>query len=152
MSISKTQKIFLESFDKSNLLKVRLKIDPAKTKLKEFSKLNGYEGYILNEDLMDRTFDVLMLGDFDDPIIRNIPMDCIDNDSIVSKLDKFKIAAKAYLIYRAKANQEEDAEVFTDVELAKSINDIEKKLKDFGLNNEQVCEVYKLYVLINEPI
>lgn len=149
---NKTQKLFFENFQKSNLLKVRLKIDPANYKLKKYSKLNGYEGFVLNEDLIDGTFDVLMLGDFEDPIIKNVPIDCIDNDSVVSKLDKFKIATKAYLIHKFKVDQNEDNEIFNDIELSKSISDIEKKLKKFGLNNEQVCEIYKLYVLTNEPI
>lgn len=152
MPLSKTQRLFLEHFDKSKLTKIRLKIDPLNYKLKNFYKLNGYEGYILNENILDKTLDILLLGDMDDPIIRNIPSDCVDQNSVLSKLEKFKIAAKTYLIQVIEIAEDDDMEVIQDIENASSINDIERCLKDYGLSNEKICEVYKLYVLSNDVI
>ena len=145
---SNTQKIFLENFEKLKLTKVRLKVDPLNAKLKNFAYLNGYEGYILNEYIDTETVDVILLGDIDDPVIRNLPKDCVDEHSLLSKLDKFKISACYYL--KHVMDLKDSADVLEDIHMAASISDIEKILKRYGLNKESICEIYKLYVLSND--
>lgn len=146
---SKTHNIFLESYRNNSFIKVRLKVDPINKNLKEFAYLNGYEGYIINEDIENNTVDVVILGDLDDgPVIKNIPNDCVDRDSLLKRIDKFKIAVRSYL--KHKLDIDEDSDIYIKINIANSLQNIEKELKEFGLNNESICEIYKLYVIANE--
>ena len=45
-----------------------------------------------------------------------------------------------------------DNEIYKLIEISNTRKDIEKKLKEYGLNKEAINEIYKLYVLTNEPI
>lgn len=149
--LSKTYQIMMEAYINNNLLKkVRLKVDPINRTLEKFAYLNGYEGYILSEDVDNKTIDVMVVGDLENPFIKNLPCDCVDQNSIIDTLTKFKIATKTYLKHKLDIN--DDNEIYKLIEVCHSRKDIEKKLKDFGLNKEAINEIYKLYVLTNEPI
>jgi len=149
--LSRTQKTLMEAYTSNNLLKkVRLKIDPINRSNVDLAKFNGYEGYILSEDIDNKTIDVMVIGDLEEPIIKNLPYDCVDNESIIEPLTKFKIATKAYL--KHKLDIEEDNEIYDKVDASNSHKDIENNLKEYGLNKEAINEIYKLYVLTNEPI
>ena len=146
--MNKVTKILHEGINKLNLTKVRLKIDPHNKNLSNLLKLNGYEGYILNEDDVTGTLDVIVLGDIEDPIVKNIPFDCVDE--VVSKLQKFRTAAISYLNHKMDISPE--ADIIYDINDANNIPEIENLLKEFGLNKESIDEVYKLYVLANDVI
>ena len=146
-----TYQIMMEAYISNNLLKkVRLKVDPINRNLDKFAYLNGYEGYILSEDIDNKTIDVMVMGDLDNPLIKNLPYDCVDQTSIVDPITKFKIATKTYL--KHKLDIDCDNEIYKLIEISNTRKDIEKKLKEYGLNKEAINEIYKLYVLTNEPI
>ena len=146
-----TYQIMMEAYISNNLLKkVRLKVDPINRTLDKFAYLNGYEGYILSEDIDNKTIDVMVIGDLENPLIKNLPYNCVDQASIIDSVTKFKIAVKTYL--KHKLNIDSDNKIYDLIEIAKNRKDIEKELKNYGLNKEAVNEIYKLYVLTNEPI
>lgn len=146
-----TYQVMMEAYISNNLLKkVRLKVDPVNRNLDKFAHLNGYEGYILSEDIDNKTIDVMVIGDLKNPLIKNLPYNCVDQTSIIDSVTKFKIAVKTYL--KHKLNIDSDNKIYDLIEIAKNRKDIEKELKNYGLNKEAVNEIYKLYVLTNEPI
>ena len=149
--LTKTDKIFIEAYISNKILKkIRLKVDPLNKNLKDFAHLNGYEGYILSENILEQTIDVILLGDLDEPIIKNIPYDCIDKNNIVPAIEKFKIAVKLYLEY--KLNVDKKNSIYKIIDNYTNRKKIEKKLEHFGLSKQEIFEIYKLYVLTNETI
>lgn len=90
----------------TSLKRIKLKVDPKDNTLTDFTKLNGYEGYILEEHPEDDTVDVYITTDnqpemMDDHIFTNIPSSCIDVTGSLSTLEKFKLALVTYFKSRA---------------------------------------------------
>lgn len=104
MSLNKTVQEALSNL--TSLKRIRLKVDPKDNTLADFTKLNGYEGYILEEHPEDDTIDVYVTTDdqpecMDDHIFTNVPSSCIDVMGSLSTLEKFKLALVTYFKSRA---------------------------------------------------
>lgn len=104
MSLNKTVQEALSNL--TSLKRIRLKVDPKDNTLADFTKLNGYEGYILEEHPEDDTIDVYVTTDsqpecMDDHIFTNVPSSCIDVTGSLSNLEKFKLALVTYFKSRA---------------------------------------------------
>lgn len=104
MSLNKTVQEALSNL--TSLKRIRLKVDPKDNTLADFTKLNGYEGYILEEHPEDDTIDVYVTTDdqpecMDDHIFTGVPSSCIDVMGSLSTLEKFKLALVTYFKSRA---------------------------------------------------
>lgn len=104
MSLNKTIQEALSNL--TSLKRIRLKVDPKDNTLADFTKLNGYEGYILEEHPEDDTIDVYVTTDdqpecMDDHIFTSVPSSCIDIMGSLSTLEKFKLALVTYFKSRA---------------------------------------------------
>lgn len=104
MSLNKTVQEALSNL--TSLKRVRLKVDPKDSTLADFTKLNGYEGYILEEHPEDDTIDVYVTTNdqpecMDDHIFTGVPSSCIDVMGSLSTLEKFKLALVTYFKSRA---------------------------------------------------
>lgn len=104
MSLNKTIQEALSNL--TSLKRIRLKVDPKDSTLADFTKLNGYEGYILEEHPEDDTIDVYVTTNdqpecMDDHIFTGVPSSCIDVTGSLSILEKFKLALVTYFKSRA---------------------------------------------------
>lgn len=104
MSLNKTVQEALSNL--TSLKRVRLKVDPKDSTLADFTKLNGYEGYILEEHPEDDTIDVYVTTNdqpecMDDHIFTGVPSSCIDVTGSLTILEKFKLALVTYFKSRA---------------------------------------------------
>ena len=86
MSLNKTVQEALSNL--TSLKRVRLKVDPKDSTLADFTKLNGYEGYILEEHPEDDTIDVYVTTNdqpecMDDHIFTGVPIRSLSASIII---------------------------------------------------------------------
>lgn len=91
--MSKFSKLLENTFEKANLRKVRLKIDPLYRDSDDFSKFEGYNGYVIAEN--DKTMKVYFENE--GGTIIDVPIPMIDFESTLSTFEKLKLSAITYL-------------------------------------------------------
>jgi hypothetical protein len=125
----------------SNLKKIRIKVDPSEiSRATDFSKCNGYEGYILREKL-GRTKIIVLSPDF--PIFDDIPSDYLENiagDKETDVIDDFKC------FVHSKLELKEGDPFIECLAKAETIEDIEAGLKQRGLETEKISNIYRDFI------
>jgi hypothetical protein len=144
----KFDRLIIESIQKTNLKKVRIKVDPANVSVAEdLAKCNGYEGYVLAEGQVATKIMVIIPDDTSTMPVIDVPNDCIQQliqrpGSI--ELDKFK----HFLIN--SLNVANDDPLITHIISCTSIDDIEAFLKDNGFTVDDITKLYKYYITYGE--
>jgi hypothetical protein len=127
--------------ESSNLKKVRIKVDPSEiSRATDFSKCNGYEGYILREKL-GKTKIIVLSPDF--PIFDDIPSDYLENivgDKETDVIDEFKCFVSS------KLELKEGDPFIECLAKAETIEDIEAGLKQRGLETEKISNLYRDFI------
>ena len=124
------------ALSKTNLLRVRLKVDPLNKIGKDFREFDGYEGYILQE--RNKKYDII-LDDFATKIM-NVPMVIVDIQKIDDdQFDKLKIAALKFLKDAGKFTYG----ISTQVAEAPDLDFLEQYLKGSGLSDIDVKDIYR---------
>mgnify|MGYP003641323565 CR=1 FL=1 len=124
------------ALSKTNLLRVRLKVDPLNKIGKDFREYDGYEGYILQE--RNKKYDIL-LDDFATKIM-NVPMVIVDIQKIDDdQFDKLKIAGLKFLKDIGKFTYG----LSTQIAEAPDLEFFDQYLKGAGLSDIDLKDIYR---------
>ncbi len=125
----------------SSLTKVRIKTDPKYIgKLNDLSEAPDYIGYVLKEGLSK--VKVLILPP--DLSIEEIPIDLIEYISAEDKADVFT-DLKRFAVEQLAINEEDP--VFQQICNSHNIEELEIFLKQKGVSDEHIAELYKEFIL-----
>lgn len=140
--------LVMESLNNVTLKKVRVKIDPATVSTSEdLSKCGSYEGYVLAEDSTHTRILVIMPDNEGNMPAGNLPVIEVPNDC-VSQVDQQPSdleGLKQFII--SALNLEEGDPLIQHVLASTTIDDIEIFLKDNGLTDNDIKELYKYYII-----
>lgn len=132
-----------ESLRKTSLRRIRIKTDPSKVANHEdFKNVEGYEGYILSENL--GKLKILVLAP--DMPIMDIPPEALEHiyhDQHNDVIFDFKNFAKSYL---ASKGIKQNDPVLTQIDNALEYGEIETFLKQAGLSEKELNDVYRQFI------
>lgn len=143
--MSKFQTVINDSFDKNNLTRVRIKIDPAKWKGAEndnnkIKELDEYTGYILQE-FDDGTVDIYLPTDGDEPAIFNMLASNIKQ----GENDRYRQLKE--LIKQCLANMGVNNEdIIQGLDKADCIHTLEDWMRQGGMSDGQIIDILKEYI------
>jgi len=129
-----------ESLKNTNLRRIRIKTDPSKVKNNEdFKNIEGYEGYILGES---KGFLKILILTPDMPLMDVPPeiIEHINDEHNIDYMNNFKEFCKKYLETHGTKTCDP---IFKNIDNSNNFNDVEIFLKQHGLNNETLLEIYK---------
>jgi hypothetical protein len=138
----KYNQVILESLQKVSLKKVRIKVDPISvSQSTDLSNCDGYEGYVLAED-QEFTKVLVITPDFD----VNMPVMDIPNEHLIkyNNINENLTSLKEFILLALDISM--DDPLIQQLQAAESINDVEVFLKDRGLSDEDIVELYKYYI------
>jgi len=141
----KYDQIITESLSNVSLKKVRIKVDPASVSVAEdLSKCNGYEGYVLAEDQSFMKVLVVMPGATGEMTVMDVPVEYLE--LLLQNLDGIRFNDfKRFII--TSLDISDDDPVIQQIEASESIEDIEVFLKDRGMSDEEITNLYKYYIV-----
>jgi hypothetical protein len=138
----KYNQVILESLHKVSLKKVRIKVDPINVKVNaDLSNCNGYEGYVLAED-QEFTKVLVMKPNQDGSIaVMEVPNENLER---LASINENLTALKEFILLAL--NVTPDDPLIQQLQAAESIDDVEVFLKDRGLTDEDIINLYKYYI------
>jgi hypothetical protein len=141
----------LEQYVKESeaLTKIMLKVDPANSVNRDYRDLDGYEGYILKES--DNIWSVLF-ENIDIPIM-DVPFSVIQVVDI--PCDETFNSVKLLGLKAIEERKGLTMEVISKIQACNSVDFLEQYLKEEGLNDSEIKDVYKKALLsgtVNESI
>lgn len=127
--------------ESSSLKRVRIKVDPKEVlRATDFSKCDGYEGYILKEK-MGKTKIIVLSPEF--PVFDDIPQEFLETimgDGETDVVDEFKCFVHGKL-------EVKDGDPFIQcLSKAENIEDIEAGLRQKGLEPEAINQIYREFI------
>jgi len=138
----KYDQIILESLQKIALKKVRIKVDPINvSQSTDLSNCNGYEGYVLAED-QEITKVLVMIPNQDGSMsVMQIPNEHLEMiNNAAQNLDNLK----QFIILSLDITS--DDPLIQNISACESIDDVEVFLRDRGLTDEDISNLYKYYI------
>jgi hypothetical protein len=141
----------LEQYVKESeaLTKIMLKVDPANSVNRDYRDLDGYEGYILkeNNNIWSVLFENIDIPIMDVPfsVIQVVDIPCDETFNSVKLLGLKAIEERKGLTM----------EIMSKIQACSSIDFLEQYLKEEGLNDSEIKDVYKKALLsgtVNESI
>jgi ribosomal protein L21E len=127
-------KVIENSLKDSQLVRVKLKVDPANCSSGEILKYNGYEGYILAEKESTYSVYVEDLG-----LVAELPKTVVSIQDSLNPIEKLKINTLQYLISKGLANEI----LFKSIYMASSPECIETFLREKGISDFDILAIYK---------
>jgi hypothetical protein len=138
----KYNQIILESLQKVTLKKVRIKVDPINvSKSADLSNCNGYEGYVLAEDQEITKVLVITPNQENDISIMDIPNEHLEQ---LANINENLAALKEFILLALDIAN--DDPLIQNISACESIDDVEVFLKDRGLTDEDITNLYKYYI------
>jgi len=138
----KYDQVILESLQKVTLKKVRIKVDPISvSQSADLSNCNGYEGYVLAED-QEFTKVLVVVPDHEGNMsVMDIPNEHLER---LTNISDNLIALKEFILLALDISL--DDPLIQILHAAESINDVEAFLRDRGLTDEDITNLYKYYI------
>jgi len=137
-------KLINESLKNTNLKRIRIKTDPSKVKNNEdFKNIEGYEGYILGENL--GKLKILVLS-HEMPTLE-IPEDMLQHMYDENKIDvfkEFKECCKKFLI--KNKNKKEGDPIFVQIDNTNNYSDLESFLKQSSITEPEITNIYREFI------
>ena len=135
--------LILESLKKTALKRIRIKVDPALVSAEaDFSKVDGYEGYVLEEGKSHLKILILTpeLG------IEDIPIEFIEALADDAAEDAFH-SLKHFIINKLIQNgMVENDPIIFQVTNSDNLNDIEQIINQCGYTKEKLADLYKEFI------
>jgi len=135
--------LVLENLKKISLKRIRIKVDPAQVSAEaDFSKVDGYEGYVLEEGKGHLKILVINpeLG------IEDIPIEFIEAIADQAAMDTFE-ELKAHIIKCLIADGKvENDPVFQQIASCECLNNIEQIISQHGYTGDKLTELYKGFI------
>lgn len=142
--MKKFQTVVENALKQTQLMRVRLKVDPANCSDGEIVKYNGYEGYILAEE--DGIARVYVECEGASSVI-SVPQAMIDIQDTLTSLDKLKLAALRML--KASNKLDKESAAARVIANANSPEALEQYLAEVGLDVDGIKNLYKQLVFDN---
>ena len=137
-------KVIEEGLRNTSLKRIRVKIDPAiVSKECDFTKCDGYEGYILEENA--GSLKVLVLTP--DMTIEDIPAEFLEYLASEDEADTFEEFKKFIIQRLVKDGKAENDPLLQNICNSDCINDIEQYVKQCGYTGDNLSELYKDFIL-----
>lgn len=135
-------RLLMESLDKVTLKRVRIKVDPISVhQSNDLSNCNGYEGYVLAEDQENTKVLVITPNQDGSMSVMEIPNEHLEKyTNITNNL----VSLKNFILLALDISI--DDPLIQQLHAAESIDDIEVFLKDRGLSEEDIVNLYKYYI------
>jgi hypothetical protein len=127
-------KVIENSLKDSQLVRVKLKVDPANCTSGEILKYNGYEGYILAEKETFYTVYVENIG-----LAVDLPKTIVSIQDTLNPVEKLKINALQFLINKGLA----DEILLKSIYMAHTPECVEAFLREKGMSDFDILAVYK---------
>lgn len=127
-------KVIENSLKDSQLVRVKLKVDPANCSSGEILKYNGYEGYILAEKETSYTVYVENIG-----LAVDLPKTIVSIQDTLNPVEKLKINALQFLINKGLA----DEILLKSIYMASTPECVEAFLREKGMSDFDILAVYK---------
>lgn len=130
----------LENLKKTSLKRIRVKVDPALvTAGTDFSRVDGYEGYVLEEGKGHLKILIINpeLG------IEDIPIEFIEAIADQADYDSFCLL-KEYIIKKLiNDGKAENDPILMQIEQSDCLNSIEQLISQYGYSGDKLAELYK---------
>lgn len=139
--------LILESLKKTALKRIRIKVDPALvTKEADFSKCDGYEGYVLEEGKSHLKILVLTpeLG------IEDIPVEFIQALADDADRDSFESLKEYIIATLVQEGKAENDPIIEQIRNSSCLNDIEQIIGQCGYNSEKLTALYRGFLSNDE--
>ncbi len=127
-------KVIENSLKDSQLVRVKLKVDPANCSSGEILKYNGYEGYILAEKESSYSVYVEDLG-----LVAELPKTIVAIQDTLNPIEKLKINALQFLINKGLA----DEILLKSIYMASAPECIDAFLREKGMSDFDILSVYR---------
>jgi hypothetical protein len=138
----KYNQIILESLQKVSLKKVRIKVDPINVSQNaDLSSCNGYEGYVLAEDQELTKVLVITPDEGNGMSVMHIPNEHLER---LTNISDNLTTLKEFILLALDIPL--DDPLIQILHAAESINDVEAFLRDRGLTDENITNLYKYYI------
>lgn len=137
--MSKFSNLLEDTFKRSNLRRVRLKVDPAFCEKGEISKFQGYEGFILSEDGKNAKMYIECMDG--SSVIATIPYDMIDVQNSLTKLEALKLNILVFL--KEEKGMAFDSPLVQMIMNSVNIEMIETFLLNNGCTEKDLLEIYR---------
>lgn len=128
------------------LTKIIMKVDPKNTKYRDFRDLDGYEGYILREGAAGW----LVLFENIDLPIADVPMAIMQVVDV--PCDEALHNIKMFALKMIEERKGLTMEIMNKIYECNSIEFLEQFLKEEGLNDSEIKDVYKKALSVNSMI
>jgi len=139
--------LILESLKKTALKRIRVKVDPALVSAEaDFSRIDGYEGYVLEEGKSHLKILVLTpeLG------IEDVPIEFIEAIADDAANDTF-CSLKEYIVNKfIKEGMVENNPIIYQIANSASLNDIEQIINQCGITGDKLAELYRGFISDDE--
>jgi hypothetical protein len=135
--------LIFESLKKTALKRIRIRVDPAQVSAEaDFSKVDGYEGYVLEEGKSH--LKILVLSP--EMSIQDIPVEYIEMLSAQDEYDSF-CQLKGYLTGKLiQDGMVENNPIIQQINNSQCLNDIEAIIKQCGYTGDKLAEVYRDFI------
>jgi len=138
----KYNQVILESLQRVSLKKVRIKVDPINVKINtDLSNCNGYEGYVLAEDQEFTKVLVMKPNQDGSMTVMEVPNENLEK---LANINENLTALKRFILLAL--NVAMDDPLIQQLQAAESIDDVEVFLRDRGLTDENIVNLYKYYI------
>ena len=135
--------LIFESLKKTALKRIRIRVDPAQVSAEaDLSKVDGYEGYVLEEGKSH--LKILVLSP--EMSIQDIPVEYIEMLSAQDEYDSF-CQLKGYLTGKLiQDGMVENNPIIQQINNSQCLNDIEAIIKQCGYTGDKLAEVYRDFI------
>ena len=139
--------VILESLKKTALKRIRIKVDPAQVSAEaDFSKVDGYEGYVLEEG--KGHLKILVLSP--EMSIHDIPEEFIEALAAEADYDSF-CCFKEYLIkHLLKDGKIMNDPIIIQINNTNCLSDIEVIIRQCGYTGDKLADLYKGFLTDEE--
>jgi hypothetical protein len=134
--------IIEQSLKTTSLKRVRIKVDPISVhQSNDLSNCNGYEGYVLAEDQENTKVLVITPNQDGSMSVMEIPNEHLEK---YANITNNLVSLKNFILLALDISI--DDPLIQQLHAAESIDDIEVFLKDRGLSEEDIVNLYKYYI------
>jgi hypothetical protein len=137
----------LENLKKTSLKHIRIKVDPALvSKEADFSKIDGYEGYVLEEG--KGHLKILVLSP--EMSVEDLPVEIIQFIADEADYDSFCLFKEFLIKTLMKDGYADNDPILTQIQSSNCLNNIEVLIKQYGYSGDRLAEIYKKFLTDDE--
>ena len=143
----KYNNVIFESLKKTALKRIRIKVDPKFVSAEaDFTKVDGYEGYVLEEG--KGHLKILVLSP--EMQVQDIPNEFIEMVAAEADYDSFCLLKEFIIKKLIKDGKVENDPIITQIANSNCLDDIERIINQCGYTGDKLTELYKGFITDEE--